>query len=298
MQAAFAWIEHERAGLASQLAERLAGRAGSVFRSAGEATCTAIAEGLIAALIADAASGKDAAGREAMLALVQRFSGALAYADLRHLATSLRSLVLAAASGAEPGERQRVEDWLFQLVLVGAMRFVAQREQTFQEQAARLEVRQLESQLEELKAAFAEKTRLLEVIRQASTPVAPVHEGILVVPLVGMFDAQRAQMLTERLLNAIGEARASVVIVDISGVPLFDAEAAELVIRTSQAVRLLGAQLLLVGLSPGVAQTIVDLGVDLASLKTMRSLQDGISHALALRQLRIAPVVNGPGRGR
>ncbi|MFY0542038.1 STAS domain-containing protein [Nannocystis pusilla] len=71
--------------------------------------------------------------------------------------------------------------------------------------------------------------------------------------------------------------------------PLFDSDAAQLIVRTSQAVRLLGAQLLLVGLSPGVARTIVDLGVDLASLKTLSSLQDGLAHALALRKLRIAP---------
>ncbi|MCY0990422.1 STAS domain-containing protein [Nannocystis sp. ILAH1] len=290
MQTPFSWIEPARANLVAELAERLGRRAGSVFRSAGAVACEAVADSVIAALVADVASGKDAAGREAMLALVQRFSGSLGYADLRHLSTTLRQLVLAAAAEAEPSERQRVEDWLFQLVLVGAMRFVAQREQTFQEQAAQLEVRQLESQLEELKAAFAEKTRLLDVIRQASTPIAPVHEGIVVVPLVGMFDAQRAQLLTERLLHAIGEARASVVIVDISGVPLFDSDAAQLIVRTSQAVRLLGAQLLLVGLSPGVARTIVDLDVDLASLKTLSSLQDGIAHALALRKLRIAPI--------
>ncbi|PCC67185.1 STAS domain-containing protein [Nannocystis exedens] len=292
MHTPFEWIERERAGLTAALAEGLGRRAGSVFRSAGRAACEAVADGVIAALAADLASGKDTAGREAMSALVRRFSGSLGYADLRHLTTTLRALVLAAATEAAPAERQRVEDWLFQLVLVGAMRFVAQREQTFQEQAAQLEVRQLESQLEELRAAFEEKTRLLDVIRQASTPVAPVYEGIVVVPLVGLFDAQRAQLLTERLLHAIGESRASVVIVDISGVPLFDSEAAQLVIRTSQAVRLLGAQLLLVGLSPGVAQTIVGLGVELSSLKTLSSLQDGIAHALALRKLRIAPMAS------
>ncbi|WAS89818.1 STAS domain-containing protein [Nannocystis punicea] len=290
MQAQSEWIERERTGLVAALAERLGRRSGSVFRSAGAAACEAIAARMVAALGADVTSGKDTAGREAMLALVQQFAGKLGYADLRHLTTTLRQLVLAAAADAEPAERQRVDDWLFQLVLVGSMRFVAQREEAFQEQAAQLEVRQLESQLEELKAAFAEKTRLLDVIRQASTPIAPVHEGILVVPLVGLFDAQRAQLLTDRLLHAIGEARASVVIVDISGVPLFDSDAAELIVRTSQAVRLLGAQMLLVGLSPGMAGTIVGLGFDLSSLKTLSSLQDGLAHALTLRKLRIAPV--------
>jgi len=294
MSAAQTWIEREGPGLTTTLAERLGRRAGSVFHSIGAATCEAVAGRVIAALAADLRAGKDAAGREVMLTLIQQYAGAgLGYADLRHLTTTLRALVLASLATApdiEAAERQRVDDWLFQLVLVGAMRFVAHREQVFQEQAARLEVRQLESQLEELKAAFDEKTRLLETIRQASTPIAPVYEGIVVVPLVGMFDTQRAELLTERLLRAIADARAQVVILDITGVPLFDTEAAQLIIRTGMAVRLLGTQMILVGVSPAIAQTIVGLGVDLAGLKTLSSLQDGLAHALALRRLRIAPI--------
>lgn len=300
MSAVQTWIEREGPGLTTTLAERLGRRAGSVFNSVGAAICEAVAGRVIAALAADLRAGKDAAGRELMLGLIQQYAAAgLGYADLRHLTTTLRALVLASlatAAEVEAAERQRVDDWLFQLVLVGAMRFVAHREQAFQEQAAQLEVRQLESQLEELRAAFDEKTRLLETIRQASTPVAPVYEGIVVVPLVGMFDAQRAQLLTERLLHAVTDARAQVVILDISGVPVFDTEAAQLILRTGMAVRLLGTAMILVGVSPAIAQTIVGLGVDLAGLKTLSSLQDGLAHALALRRLRIAPIAaNGKG---
>lgn len=287
------WFERASPGVAAALAERLGSRTGSVFRSAGAPACERVAAAMVAALAADLRAGKDQAVREAMLALSPEYGAAgLGFADLRHLTTTLRALVLAAlAAAAEIGaeERQRVDDWLFQLVLVGAMRFVAQREQSFQEQAAQLEVRQLESQLEELRASYEEKTQLLEIIRHGSTPIAPVYEGILAVPLVGLFDAVRAQLLTERLLTAITEARASVIIVDIAGVPLFDTDAAQLIVRTSLAVRLLGAQMILVGVSAAVAQTIVGLGVDLSGLKTLASLQDGLAHALALRGLKIAP---------
>lgn len=288
------WIEREGPGLTTALAERLLARAGSVFRDAGPAACAQIATNVIGALAGDLRAGKDTGARAAIEALTQQHAAAgLRYADLRHLAVATRTLVLASLAreaDVDPAARQRIDDWLFQLVLVGAMRYVAQREEVFQEQAARLEVRRLESQLDELTAALDEKTQLLDLIRSASTPVAPVYDGILVVPLVGVLDAQRAQHLTERLLHAITEARADVVILDISGVPVFDTEAAQHIVRTSAAVSLLGATMILVGLSPVVAQTIVGLGVDLSGLRTLGSLQAGVAHALALRRLAIAPV--------
>lgn len=170
------------------------------------------------------------------------------------------------------------------------MHFMSQREESLQERAAQLEVRQMESQLSELKAAFEEKTQLLELIRQASTPIAPVVDGILVVPLVGVFDAFRAEILTEKLLQSVTSARARVVILDITGVPVFDAEAAQLVIRLAQAVRLLGSEMILVGVSSEIARTIVELGVDLKGLKTLGTLQTGLAQALAVRRLKIVPL--------
>jgi anti-anti-sigma factor len=167
---------------------------------------------------------------------------------------------------------------------------VVQREEVFQKEAARLEAQHLESQLDELRAAFAEKTALLEQLHQTSTPIAPVVEGILVVPLVGTVDAARTELLTERLLQAVTQARAQVVILDISGVPGFDAVAAALIVRLGQAVRLLGAELIVVGMAPATARTIVELGVELAGLRALGSLQDGLALALRLRRLTIAPL--------
>lgn len=289
-----AWLERSRAGLVDDLSRRLSSRIGSVFRLVGEAGSRELAEATLAALLKDLRDNKREAVRGVVLDMVQRLAArGLSFADVRHYVQSTRALLLGAIDAAvdlQPGAWRRIDDWLFDLMLVATMHFVAQREEAMQERAAQLEVRQMESQLVELKAAFAEKTRLLELIRQASTPIAPVVDGIVVVPLVGVFDAFRAEVLTEKLLHAVTEARAQVVILDISGVPVFDAEAAQLIIRLGQAVRLLGSEMILVGMSPDIARTIVELGVSLGGLRTLGSLQAGLAQALALRRLKIAPL--------
>ena len=281
--------EAARAEIVDAVARRLSARTGSVFSDAGEAACRAHLETSLTALRDDLETHKFAAQRAAALALVEDMSPrGLGFADLRSFVQSLRAAVLAAPALA--GQRSEVEAWFFELAMVSTMRFVAHREAVIQEQAARLEVEHLESQLGELKAAFAEKTELLERIRQSSTPVAPVVEGILVVPLVGLFDAMRAELLTDRLLQEVTRARASVVILDISGVPAFDAQAAELIVRLAGAARLLGAALILVGVSPATARTMVEMAVELRGLRTMGSLQDGLALALRMRRLKIAPL--------
>ncbi len=294
------WLVSVEADALDDLRRRLCTRAGSVFQALPEADCRDLAARLLAAFRRDLAGTDHGALREVLTWVTRELTPkGLGYADLRQLAVSTRQALIPrmnAASGLEIAARTRVEEWMFQLGLLGAMRYVAQRERVFQEQAAQLEVRQLEDQLLELKAAFEEKTRLLDLIRQASTPIAPVHDGILVVPLVGVFDAFRAQLLTETLLAGVVKARAQVVILDISGVPVFDAEAADHVVRTARAVRLLGTRLILVGLSPTVARTIIELGVDLAGLTTLSTLQDGLARALTLLKLAIVPMAPRPSQ--
>lgn len=276
-----AWLDAAEAGLVDDLVARLGARAGSVFRARGAAATREAATRTIAGLRRDATAGGQAGLRAA---LDHVFAGELAFADVKLLATATREAILAAAPVAEAAA---LEAWSFQLALHASQRLVAERERSFQEQAAKLEVHRLEQQIGELTEANAEKTRLLERIREASTPIVPIHDGILVVPLIGMFDSQRAALLTERLLDGVAAARAEVVIVDVSGVPLFDADAAQLVVRNAAAVRLLGATMILVGLSPAVARAIVASGVDLAGLTTLGTLQAGLGHALGLRRLRI-----------
>jgi len=283
------WLAAAHTELAEAVAQRLSARPGSVFRSLGEAACRTLVEAALTALQRDLTAGNSEALRAAVLALVDALTTAasttsLSFADLRLYAQSLRNAVLARAPA---DARPSLDAWFFELVMVYAMRFVGHREEAMQQKAARLEIGHLTAQLDELQAALAEKTELLDRIRQTSTPIAPVVEGILVVPLVGMFDTFRAELLTERLLHEISRARAVVVILDISGVPVFDAQAVALILRLAQAVRLLGTELVLVGVSPTTAQTIVDLDVDLAGLRALGSLQDGLALALKLRRLQI-----------
>jgi len=287
------WLEASLGGIADGLATQLTTRKGSAFRVIGESATRAYAAALLVALRTDLQTGTHEAIRDAVLTLVEELSPkGLKFSDLRLFANGLRTLVLAAfdtTSGPEASQRQ-IEAWFFELMTLCSVRYLAQQEANIQERAEKLEVTRLESQLGELKAAFEEKTRLLEVIRQASTPIAPVVNGILVVPLVGFFDAFRAEVLTEKLLQEVARAGTAVVILDISGVPVFDTNAAALTIRLAQALRLLGAEMILVGVSPRVARTIVELGIDFAGLRTRSTLQDGLSLALQARRLKITSI--------
>ena len=126
-------------------------------------------------------------------------------------------------------------------------------------------------------------------LREISTPIVPIYEGILVLPMIGAIDSNRATAVTEALLEAITEHQADVVIMDITGVPVIDTGIANYLIQAARAVRLLGSQVVLVGISAEIAQTIVQLGIDLAGIVTRSNLQSGIEFALGLLDLAICP---------
>jgi rsbT co-antagonist protein RsbR len=116
-------------------------------------------------------------------------------------------------------------------------------------------------------------------IRELSTPVLQVREGLLILPIIGLIDSLRAKQLTEQLLRAIRENRAKAVVIDITGVPAVDSKIANHILQTVDAARLMGARVIVTGLSPDVAQALVYIGVDLARLKTVGDLQGGIEEA-------------------
>lgn len=118
-----------------------------------------------------------------------------------------------------------------------------------------------------------------EAIRELSTPVLPLRERLLLLPLIGAIDTQRAQQLTVQLLHSIRTYRARVVVMDITGVPAVDSAVANHFIQTVQAARLMGAAVIVSGLSPEVAHTLVRIGVDLSMVHTVGTLQDGIEAA-------------------
>ena len=143
----------------------------------------------------------------------------------------------------------------------------------------------------EQKHVEAERVRLQNEIIQTqaamlaelSTPLIPIDGQIMVMPLIGTLDSRRAQQVIDALLTGIAESGARVAIVDITGVPIVDTQVANAIIRAAQSVKLLGAQVVLTGIRPEVAQTLVGLGADLSGLITRSSLQTGIAYAMTLR---------------
>ncbi|NTW01620.1 MAG: STAS domain-containing protein [Oscillochloris sp.] len=125
------------------------------------------------------------------------------------------------------------------------------------------------------------------IIESLSTPVVQVWEGILTMPLVGTIDSRRATQITESLLSAIAERQAECVIIDITGIPLVDTQVAQHLIQTAHASKLLGCEVALVGIGVEMAQTLVQLGVDLHLLNTMANLQAGIAWAFRRRGMYI-----------
>src|SRR6516165_1519983 len=118
-----------------------------------------------------------------------------------------------------------------------------------------------------------------EAIRELSTPVLQVREQLLILPIIGVLDSQRARQVTEQLLRAIRANRAKVVVIDLTGVAAMDSSIANHLVQTVEASRLLGATVIVTGLSPAIAQTLVTIGVDLGKMNTVGDLQGGIEQA-------------------
>jgi rsbT co-antagonist protein RsbR len=118
-----------------------------------------------------------------------------------------------------------------------------------------------------------------ESIRELSTPVLQVRERLLILPIIGVLDSDRARQLTEQLLSAIQKHRAKVVVVDITGVATIDLSVANHLFHTVEASRLMGASVIVTGLSSKIAQTLVDLDVDLSMIRTVGDLQGGLEEA-------------------
>ncbi len=116
-------------------------------------------------------------------------------------------------------------------------------------------------------------------LAELSTPLIPISEHVVVMPLVGMVDSRRAERVMEVLLLGVAEHQARIAIIDITGVSVIDAQVANALVLAAQAVRLLGSQVVLTGIQPHVAQTLVGLGVDLKALVTRSTLQSGIIYA-------------------
>jgi rsbT co-antagonist protein RsbR len=127
-------------------------------------------------------------------------------------------------------------------------------------------------------------------IRELSTPVLQVRDRLLILPIIGVLDSGRARQLTEQLLSAIQANRAKVVVIDITGVATIDVTVANNLVQTVKASHLMGAIAIISGLSSGIAQTLVDLGVDLTMMQTVGDLQGGLEEAERLLGYRVTRI--------
>jgi rsbT co-antagonist protein RsbR len=144
--------------------------------------------------------------------------------------------------------------------------------------------RELEARLQTIEMQQA-------AIRDLSTPIIEVWSGVLCLPVVGIVDSQRSAEMTQTLLETIVAKQARTAIVDITGIDVMDTKTADHFIKMAKAVRLLGAECIISGINPGIAQTLTHIGVDLSAMRTMRNLRDALQvHLRETEQLHLRKV--------
>jgi rsbT co-antagonist protein RsbR len=170
------------------------------------------------------------------------------------------------------------------LALMASEQQLQQQAISLQARTAEAELRQQEtaSAMHKLETAMNERDDLALSLQEATLPVMPVHDQVIVLPLVGSIDSTRAVQLTTTILSNVQRTNARAVIIDVTGVPLIDTQVAGVLLKSAEAVRLLGATTVLVGIRPEVAQTIVGLGLSLNSITVRADLQSGIKAALEM----------------
>ena len=134
---------------------------------------------------------------------------------------------------------------------------------------------------EQQKTIYQQQADLLEL----SSPVSKVWDNVLILPVIGTLDSQRTQIMMENLLEKIVETGCTISILDITGVPTVDTQVANHLLKTVTSARLLGAECIISGISPAIAQTIVHLGIDLSTIKTKATLQDAMIFAMKQNKL-------------
>jgi rsbT co-antagonist protein RsbR len=145
-------------------------------------------------------------------------------------------------------------------------------------EALGMEQTQGEQYRRELEDKLATIEQQRAAIRELSTPIMEVWDGILCLPIVGIMDTARSADMTDALLKAVVSKRARCAIIDITGIEVMDTRTADHFIRMAKAVRLLGSECVLTGINPQIAQTIVHMGVNMEGVTTHRSLRDAIQN--------------------
>lgn len=142
-------------------------------------------------------------------------------------------------------------------------------------------------------AFVAERESVIKQQQEAvklSTPLVGAWEGIVMTPLIGIFDSARAKQFTESVLEHIGKSKTEVIVIDISGIAAIDTKAASHILRTIQAIKLMGSDVVITGIRPDVATTLITLGIDLSGITTRSTLREGLEYAYGKLGLKVAKV--------
>jgi rsbT co-antagonist protein RsbR len=276
MQAVVATFDRELPAIIDELTDRAIANRIEPYASMPREQLRQIVSTALGGFLRDLASGT----REQFAGYWQQIAGVRAEQgsridDLLHIFTLGETVITTHMRSACAGDADALAWWfenahaiLFSGVVALSEVFIHAHEQIIREQASR--------------------------IRELSAPIIPVHSSVLVLPLVGAVDSYRAGQIMEDLLEGISNGQADVVIIDITGVPVVDTGVGNYLIQAARAARLLGSQVVLVGISAEIAQTIVQLGVDLSGITTHANLQAGIAYALGQLGLEIRPIARHP----
>jgi len=206
-----------------------------------------------------------------------------------------RGIILVARKLDGTGFMEEDLEFLSCVAGIASMAFVNSEAHAAQKalvEQAEQEALQKERALEELDRKLGVIERQREAIRELSTPVLRLWDEVLALPIIGVIDSRRTMEIMETLLSSISAQQAHYVILDITGVEVVDTKTADYLFKVVKAAHLLGARCVLTGIQPAVAQTLVDIGIDLAVVATRGTLMEGLEHCLLLREER------GKGRGR
>lgn len=145
----------------------------------------------------------------------------------------------------------------------------------------------LKDQTQQLTLQMKELEERDEMIRSLSTPLTQVWEGVVMVPVVGILDSARAKQLTESILEYIANTKTELVILSIEGIAAIDTQTANYLLRTINAVKLMGSEIIVTGIRPDVATALVGLGTDLSSIVTHSTMREGLNYAFAKLGLKV-----------
>lgn len=208
--------------------------------------------------------------------------------DFQARVTAIQNVLAAAAAGNLDARLQTSYDDSFAEIEVGINILINDLTEELKERE------KIQTDLEKKLATIQQQQKTIvqqqEDLLELSSPVIKIWDNVLVLPVIGTLDSRRSQIMMENLLQKVVDTGCTTAILDITGVPTIDTQVANHLIKTVTAAKLLGAECIISGISPAIAQTIVHLGIELTSIRTRASMQDAIHYALRQNNQKIIQI--------